>query len=200
MKKRLLLLLALCAALLTACGGTGNSAENEKSAARNAETREAIARTKSGVVRGSLENGIYSFLGIPYAVATEHFVPASEVASWEEELDATEYGPIALQASMNGDTEEMDDNCQNLNVWTPGLEGARPVMVWLHSGAFSSGASSANPTTAGDSLSREGDVVVVSLNHRLNVMGFLNLPPFTSRTENTRYSVRFRLPRWNTTV
>ena len=132
-----------------------------------------LVDTSSGSVRGFISNDIYTYYGIPYAHATERFTPA-QPSHWDGVLDAVSYGPIAMQGSSG------DNNCQNLNIWTPGVgDGAkRPVMVWLHSGAFSSGSSSGDASTDGTSLAIEGDVVVVSLNHRLNVMGFLDLSAY----------------------
>ena len=101
----------------------------------------ALVETSSGSVRGFISNDIYTYYGIPYAQATERFTPAQEY-HWDGVLDAVAYGPIAMQGSSG------DNNCQNLNIWTPGVgDGAkRPVMVWLHSGAFSSGSSRPPPT------------------------------------------------------
>ena len=72
-----------------------------------------------------------------------------------------------------------DSNCQNLNIWTPALDDAkRPVMIWLHGGGFMAGASAVEDVYDGENLSRTGDVVVVSVNHRLNVHGFLDLSAY----------------------
>ena len=133
----------------------------------------ALVETTSGSVRGFIRDEIYTYYGIPYARATERFTPAQEY-HWDGVLDAVAYGPIAMQGNTG------DNNCQNLNIWTPGVGDGekRPVMVWLHSGAFSSGSSSGDASTDGTSLATEGDVVVVSLNHRLNVMGFLDLSAY----------------------
>lgn len=72
------------------------------------------------------------------------------------------------------------EDCQNLNIWTPSIRDGRkrPVMVWLHGGGFSSGSSIEQLAYDGENLSRAGDVVVVSVNHRLNVLGYLDLSPF----------------------
>lgn len=142
-----------------------------------------LVETSSGTVRGFVRDEIYTYYGIPYAQATERFTPAQEY-HWDGVLDAVAYGPIAMQA---GNGSNMDNNCQNLNIWTPGVGDGqkRPVMVWLHSGAFSSGSSSGDASTDGTSLAVEGDVVVVSLNHRLNVLGFLDLSAYD---EKYRYS------------
>ena len=89
-----------------------------------------------------------------------------------------DYGPIAPQAGAN--LPEMAEDCLNLNVWTPGLNdgGKRPVMVWLHGGGFSTGSSIESPAYDGENLSKKCDVVVVSVNHRLNSLGHLDLSAY----------------------
>src|SRR5690606_27850133 len=102
--------------------------------------------------------------------------PARDPAPWEEVRDAFDYGPAAPQppSPLFGD-ERTSEDCLVLNVWTPGLyAGKRPVMVWLHGGGFAT-LSGSSPTYDGGALCRRGDVVVVTLNHRLNVFGFLHL-------------------------
>ena len=145
---------------------------------------EGIVRTTAGLVQGSNENGIYRYLGVPYAQAAERFVPAEDVTPWDGVLMADSYGAVSPQGSISGvggsgDQSGTDNNCQNLNIWTPGVNDgqSRPVMVWLHGGGFSTG--SANEAGYdGENLSREGDVVVVSVNHRLNTFGFLDLSAY----------------------
>ncbi len=145
---------------------------------------EGIVRTTAGLVQGTNENGIYRYLGVPYAQAAERFVPAEDVTPWDGVLMADSYGAVSPQGSISGvggsgDQSGTDNNCQNLNIWTPGVNDgqSRPVMVWLHGGGFSTG--SANEAGYdGENLSREGDVVVVSVNHRLNTFGFLDLSAY----------------------
>lgn len=158
-------------------------------------SNDAIVETPKGDIRGSLDDGVYQYLGVPYAEAKERFVPAEEVEAWDGILDAVEVGPISPQSSMlslsSGSREGTDNNCQNLNIWTPGIHDGkrRAVMVWLHGGGFSSG--SANEADYnGTDLSRSGDVVVVSVNHRLGVSGFLNLSAYG---EKYRYSANVGL-------
>ncbi|MCH3949638.1 MAG: carboxylesterase family protein [Acidaminococcus sp.] len=149
----------------------------------------AVAKTQSGQVQGFIRDGIYHYYGIPYAEADKRFQRAKPVKSWQGIRMAVKYGTISPQASgnfPNGDWGEpgrsftMDNNCQNLNIWTPGLgSGAkRPVMVWLHGGGFEAGSSLESPAYDGENLSRRGDVVVVSVNHRLNLLGHLNLEAY----------------------
>jgi para-nitrobenzyl esterase len=150
----------------------------------------AIADTESGKVQGFVHTGTYTFRGIPYAQA-ERFMPPTKVPKWEGIRLALVYGYISPQViSHKYDDVEMfisdkrfwiqDDNCQNLNIWTPGLKDGkkRPVMVWLHGGGFFSGSSIELKAYDGDNLSKKGDVVVVTVNHRLNVVGFLDLSAY----------------------
>lgn len=155
----------------------------------------AVVKTDKGMIRGSEDNGIYQYLGVPYAQAEERFVPAVEIKEWTGVLDATEVGPMSPQSSMlgmpSGGQDGADNNCQNLNIWTPGIDDGekRAVMVWLHGGGFSSG--SANEADYnGEDLSRSGDVVVVSVNHRLGVSGFLDLSAYG---EKYKYSANVGL-------
>ena len=161
---------------LIAC--TGVTAKTKNVDIANA----AIVQTKSGKLQGVIKDNIFTYLGVPYAEATERFVPAKEVKPWSGVRNATEYGPVSLQSALTGFPEApgiKDNNSQNLNIWTPGLDGnKRAVMVWLHGGGFSSGSAQEVPAYNGEKLSRKGDVVVVSVNHRLNVMGHLDLSAY----------------------
>ena len=143
--------------------------------------------THRGKVRGALDENIRVFKGIPYAAdagGLNRFRPPKPPKSWPDIRDATAYGPMCPQLprerasftdSWTYDKESSED-CLILNVWTPGLrdQRRRPVMVWLHGGGFSAGSGSRN-VFEGTRLAQRGDVVVVTLNHRLNVFGFLYL-------------------------
>ena len=139
---------------------------------------EPLAQTKAGTVRGTAAGGVYSFLGVPYAHADEMFVRAEPVEPWEGVREYTEYGAMSPQASFFG-SDGQDNNCQNLNIWTTGLDdgGERPVMVWLHGGGFSSGTAN-EAQTNGQNLAAKENVVVVSVNHRLGAAGYLNLSAY----------------------
>ncbi len=144
--------------------------------------RAVLAHTTSGQVRGQVDgNGIAVFRGIPYArppVGERRFLAPAPPDPWLGTRDAFEQGPGCWQVPSPTLPvgPSMDEDCLYLNVWTPAAAtgGARPVMVWLHGGAFHFG-SCASPSTDGSRLAQRGDVVVVSLNHRLNVFGFLHL-------------------------
>ncbi len=154
------------------------------SAAPSETESDGIVQTTAGLIQGTNQNGIYRYLGVPYAEATERFVQAGPVEPWEGVRMADTYGPISPQGVISGldgesDQTGTDNNCQNLNIWTPGVNDGekRPVMVWLHGGGFSTGSGN-EAGYDGENLSRDGDVVVVSVNHRLNVFGHLDLSAY----------------------
>jgi para-nitrobenzyl esterase len=148
-----------------------------------------IADTLTGKIRGAISDGVLSFKGIPYAappVGSLRFRPPAKPASWSGVRDATRFGARAMQNDMafnlapavravfaDPPAQPMSEDCLFLNVWTPAVDdgGDRPVMVWLHGGAFISG-SGASPWYDGTNLARKGNVVVVTLNHRLGAFGF----------------------------
>jgi para-nitrobenzyl esterase len=150
-----------------------------------------VADTTAGKVRGVEVDGIKIFKGIPYGANTtgkNRFMPPAPVAKWTGVRDALEYGPSAPQTEPGARRNASDlavagaglpqesEDCLVLNVWTPALNDGRkrPVMVWCHGGGFATGSGS-SPVTAGFNLARRGDVVVVTINHRLNVLGFTYL-------------------------
>jgi para-nitrobenzyl esterase len=153
-------------------------------------TEKTTAQTLYGKVSGYIENGIYTYKGIPYAKAARFEEPQAP-DSWQGVRSSRSYGPCCPQEFRStwlmdnvAYTSRWDDgypgeDCQRVNVWTPGIDGKkRPVMVWIHGGGFSTGSSQEQPAYDGNSLAKKGDVVVVSLNHRLNALGFLNLSSF----------------------
>lgn len=142
----------------------------------------AVAETSGGAVQGYISDGTYTYHGIPYGEASERFVPAHKTESWNGVKTAYSYGPIAPQTGADN-LPAMDENCQNLNIWTQGINDneKRPVMVWLHGGGFSTGSSIESPAYDGENLSKKGDVVVVSINHRLNSLGHLDLSAYDDK-------------------
>jgi para-nitrobenzyl esterase len=156
------------------------------------QARYVEVATTAGRVRGVDTAGIATFKGIPYGASTagkNRFMPPVAAASWTGVRDALEYGPSAPQRDPAAPVREgsglavaaaglpaESEDCLVLNVWTPGTgDGAkRPVMLWCHGGGFATGSGS-SPVTDGTNLARRGDVVVVSINHRLNVLGFTYL-------------------------
>ncbi|MGA8682042.1 MAG: carboxylesterase/lipase family protein [Acidimicrobiales bacterium] len=147
-----------------------------------------VVETRHGRIRGTDEDGLVVFRGVPYAAAPvghRRFRPPQPPQDWSDVRQANSFGPMCPQPpaagleSIPGDPTEQSEDCLTLNIWTPGLEGAkRPVMVFLHGGGFVSGSSSV-AVYHGAALARLG-VVVVTLNYRLGVLGWLAHPVLTA--------------------
>jgi para-nitrobenzyl esterase len=144
-----------------------------------------IAQTRSGKVEGTDNDGVFVFKGIPYAappIGSRRWLPPQREEAWDGVRDATRFSPICAQApsamqTLFGAGAELNvsEDALYLNVWTPGCDDARrPVMVWIHGGAFILG-SGDTPWYHGDAFAKHGDVVVVTLNYRLGAFGFLHL-------------------------
>jgi para-nitrobenzyl esterase len=134
---------------------------------------DPVIRTSLGRVRGTSEGGLSVFRGIRYG-RTERFQAPKAPAPSNEILTATAFGPSCPQ--KNGRYPAMSEDCLFLNVWTPEARagGKRPVMLYIHGGAYSTG-SVVDPLNDGRHLAASGDVVVVTVNHRLNALGYLYL-------------------------
>jgi para-nitrobenzyl esterase len=153
-------------------------------------TDSPVVETASGRVKGVTSDGVHVFKGIPYGASTagaNRFMPPRKPEPWAGVRAAATYAgrspqaPAAQQrpelATVWGpvDTLLVGEDCLTLHVWTPGLDSARrPVMVWLHGGAFSYGSAN-SPRYDSTRLARRNDVVVVAVNHRLNIFGHLDL-------------------------
>ena len=154
-----------------------------------------VVHTKAGKLKGYFYDGEYIFKGIPYAQAKRFQMP-EEVTPWEGIKDATSYGyvcPLMQQDNPNAELMvphrywPMDENCQNLNIWTKTLDEnvKKPVMVWLHGGGYFAGSSIEQVVYDGANMCKYGDVVVVSVNHRLNILGYMDLSPFGEKYKNS---------------
>lgn len=152
-----------------------------------------IAETKSGKLRGYVLDDVFIFRGIPYAKA-ERFMPPHAVEPWEGVRNARSNGYVcppdnaALAPNERMITTGLrfwpdNEDCLNLNLWTPTLDknAKKPVMVFCHGGGFSYGSAVELVSYEPASLSKNGDVVVVMFNHRLNFLGYLNLSSFGER-------------------
>ena len=130
------------------------------------------------MVEGRRTDGVDVFLGVPFAGAARFAAPVPP-EPWTGVRPAVDFGPIAPQGAgahfQRADLEQAED-CLSLNVWTPAADdGDRPVLVWIHGGAFRQG-SGASPLYDGARLASRGDVVVVTINYRLAALGFLSHP------------------------
>lgn len=167
-----------------------------------ASATDAIVETKSGKVAGYIRKGIFTFKGIPYSDTTEganRFMPPKPAKPWTGVRSSRQYGPIApqLQRNLSGKNDEeafmfawddaitreyqagTNEDCLRLNIWTQGIDTKkRPVMVWLHGGGYANGSGNEQLAYDGESIARRGDVVLVSINHRLNVLGYLDLSAY----------------------
>jgi para-nitrobenzyl esterase len=153
----------LVVSLITACSSS-------------TKTHEPVAKTTYGIVKGSYQDTVYSFKGIPYGKA-ERFQSPQDPDAWSDTLVCDKFGPVAKQIVAWIPDSTMDEKkLFSVNVWTQGLKDKkkRPVMVWLHGGGFFVGSSN-DPMTYGEAMAKKGDIVFVSVNHRLNILGFLDL-------------------------
>ena len=194
LNRREALKLSVTAGVGIALAGDGYASDSVKTAAHqqagNCTTpRSAIANTQYGKVRGYLDGGVFTFKGIPYGQDTSgenRWLPAKPPAAWKDEYPALIYGAncpqnlhsfTAIEQSFLQDWDDgyMSEDMLKLNIWTPSLSGNRAVMVYFHGGGFSFGSSYELPSHEGAQMARHHDVVQVSVNHRLNVLGFLDL-------------------------
>ena len=193
MNRREALLMSATAGIGLAFGQPAHASDSTKTAAHqepgNCSTpRTAVANTQYGKVRGFLDGGVFTFKGVPYGQNTageNRWLPAKPPAPWKDEYPALIYGGNCPQnphdwAIEQSFIQDWDDGYQSedmlkLNIWTPGLTGKRAVMFYIHGGGFSFGSSYELPSHEGAQMARYHDVVQVSVNHRLNALGFLDV-------------------------
>ena len=156
---------------------------------------DTIVKTAEGLLQGFFLDDLYIFHGIKYADALR-FQPPTAPQPWEGVRSASNYGYICPVSAEPMPTAEIliphrfwpaDENCQYLNIWTPSLDAGakKPVMVWLHGGGFANGSSIEQVAYEGDALAKWGDAVVVTLNHRLNILGHLDMSSFGEKYANS---------------
>ena len=187
---------------LSSCSSeTGNSGSRPEQILEVSQNG-AIVETGSGKVRGYRRNGIYTYKGIPYGGPTSgknRFMAPTEPEPWTGIRNALVWGtsspqpkmmglfqdapvkpdmdPFSRKFTYHGGDNSYGEDCLCINVWTPGINdgGKRPVLVWLHGGGFLGGSAAELDAYIGENLSKSGDVVVCSINHRLSAFGFINL-------------------------
>lgn len=163
----------------------------------------AIANTECGKVRGYIRNNIFVYKGIPYAEA-DRFEAPHKPKPWEGIRSSLTWGPVPyLETPMTSVNDEIEylydhnfgyasEDCLRLNIWTPGINDGkkRAVMFWIHGGGFTVGSSQELPSYDGENLAKKGDVVLVTINHRLNILGFLDLSAYG---EKYKYSANLSM-------
>lgn len=198
--KRYTLLTRREALFLSATAGIGIAAGNPALASDSIKTaahqelgscstpRSAIAKTQYGKVRGFLDGGILTFKGIPYGRTTageNRWLPAKPPEPWTDEYPAFAYGAncpqtlhpwTSIEQTFLQDWDDgwLSEDMLKLNIWTSSLSGKRPVMFYMHGGGYSFGSSYELPSHEGAQMARHHDVVQVSVNHRLNILGFFD--------------------------
>jgi para-nitrobenzyl esterase len=161
-----------------------------------------IVETSAGKVRGYSRNGVHTFKGIPFGASTEgaaRFMAPTKPNPWTGLRSSMQYGYVSPQPARTGWANDEDawmfnwadgvqnEDCLHLNVWTPAINdnSKRPVMVWLHGGGFVAGCSQEHPAYDGENLARFHDVVLVSVNHRLGAVGYLDLSQYGDKYKDS---------------
>src|SRR5690348_7523828 len=194
LNRRQALFLPATAGIGAALAHPAGASDSIKTAAHQATggcstPRSAVAKTQYGKVRGFIDAGVLTFKGIPYGQDTSgenRWLPAKPPKVWDGEYPALIYGAncpqrlhdyTAIEQSFLQDWDDgyMSEDMLKLNVWTPALTGKRPVLVYFHGGGFTFGSSYELPSQEGAQLARQHDAVSVTVNHRLNLLGFLDL-------------------------
>ena len=191
-------MLAAATGLAGTLPAVANAENTEKGPVVIASADTAVVELTTGKIRGYTHNGIFTFKGVPYGKSTageNRFMPPVKAEKWDGVKEALVYGPICPQKIDTGWFQQeygflyqwidgfQDEDCLRLNVWSQGINDGkkRPVLFWIHGGGFFSGSSQEHPSYDGENLSKLGDVVVVSINHRLNAFGYLDLSDYGSQ-------------------
>ena len=188
-----LTLLAVAIALVS-CGHSPRKGDVEYLSSLETSAKFSTVNTQSGPIAGYIDNGVYIYKGVPYGKA-ERFMPPTDPEPWKEVRASRSYGPVSPHGprqgwyddnqafTMHWDDGYPDEDCLRVNVWTSSIKAGSklPVMVWLHGGGFSEGSSQEQIGYDGTNLARDHGVVVVSLNHRLNALGFLDLSGYGAK-------------------
>ena len=181
-------------AILVSCGHAPRRGEVEYLSSLETSARYSTVSTRSGPIAGYIDNGVYIYKGVPYGMA-DRFMPPTDPEPWKEVRASRSYGPVSPHPARRGwydddqafvmhwDDGYPDEDCLRLNVWTSSIKAGSklPVLVWLHGGGFSEGSSQEQIGYDGTNLARDHGVVVVSLNHRLNALGFLDLSAYGAK-------------------
>ena len=180
--------------LLTACGQPAQRVSTECVSSLETSAKASTVNTQSGPVCGYIDDGVFVYKGIPYGQA-KRFMAPTDPEPWKEVRASRSYGPVAPHGdrmgwrddnqafTMHWDDGYPGEDCLRVNVWTSRIkaDAKMPVMVWLHGGGFSEGSSQEQAGYDGTNLARNHGVVVVSLNHRLNALGFLDLSAYGAK-------------------
>jgi para-nitrobenzyl esterase len=168
---------------------SGADARTVKTAGGSCSTpRSAVAKTQYGKVRGYIDEGVLTFKGVPYGANTSgenRWLPAKPPKSWDGELPTLIYGANCPQRLHNWTPEQsflyqwtdgwQSEDMLKVNIWTPSLSGKRPVMFYMHGGGFTFGSAYELASQDGAQMARQHDMVSVTVNHRLNSLGFLDV-------------------------
>jgi para-nitrobenzyl esterase len=196
LSRREALLLLTTAGTGAALPGTARAADMSRTFASQARGNystpsSAIARTQYGKVRGYLEDGVLTFKGVPYGASTggeNRWLPSKAPKPWDGELATLTYGANCPQRLHDWSSEQtflqqwtdgwQSEDMLKVNIWTPSLTGKRPVMFYIHGGGFTFGSAYELASQDGAQTARHHDVVSVTVNHRLNILGFFDLSEF----------------------
>ena len=192
--RRQALLLSASAGVSIATAKSAFASDSIKTAAHQepgnfSTPRSAVAKTQYGKVRGFVDGGVFTFKGVPYGQTTaegNRWLPAKPPIPWTDEYPALVYGAncpqtlhpwTSIEQTFLQDWDDgwLSEDMLKLNIWTPSLTGKLPVMFYIHGGGYSFGSSYELPSHEGAQMARHHDVVQVSVNHRLNILGFLDV-------------------------